>query len=158
MEIKKGQFKVRKGTDWEKYHFETSADQVKFKKTNGEESELQAEIEDLQSKLGNLLKPVMVLDSTLITQNRLISINKGVKNLLLLELSNSEETGRALELFIPGISVMRRICIVHDYGTALYVDLEVSWQMEGVTIACRRLTTEGAWSDGNSQTIRLFTI
>lgn len=49
MEIKKGQFKVRKGTNWEKYHFETSADQVKFKKSNGEESELQAEMKTLLS-------------------------------------------------------------------------------------------------------------
>ena len=112
MGIKKAQFKVKNGGDWDKYHLETSADQVKFKKMNNTESDLQSEVENLQSKLGSLLKPTMILDSTKIMQDHICAIRKGVKSLLLLEMSNAEETGRAVEIFIPGIPVTDRKSVV----------------------------------------------
>lgn len=42
MGIKKAQFKVKNGTDWDKYYFETSADQVEVLDKTGETVNLQS--------------------------------------------------------------------------------------------------------------------
>lgn len=48
--IKKSQFKINNGTDWDTYHFETDSAQTKHKKSDGTETTVE---EVLNSALGN---------------------------------------------------------------------------------------------------------
>ena len=50
--IKKSQFKINNGTDWDTYHFETDSAQTKHKKSDGTETTVE---EVLNSALGGLM-------------------------------------------------------------------------------------------------------
>ena len=43
------------GTDWDKYYPETSADQVKFTKTDGTETDVQKELSEVNSTLSSVI-------------------------------------------------------------------------------------------------------
>ena len=103
------------------------------------------------------LTPTLLASAKTLASGGSFSVS-GVKDLLLLEVANSSERSRRLELFIKGVDATRNIHIAYDSSSELYITITVTWSGSTATVKCTRFYATGNWSSGTSQIYYVYTL
>lgn len=103
------------------------------------------------------LTPTLLASAKTLASGGSFSVS-GVKDLLLLEVANSSERSRRLELFIKGVNATRNIHIAYDSSAELYITITVTWSGSTATVKCTRFYATGNWSSGTSQLYYVYTL
>lgn len=104
------------------------------------------------------LTPTLLTSSAkTLSANSSFSVS-GVKDLLLLEIANSSERSRHMEVFIKGMNATRYIHIPYDESTELFMTVTVTWSGSTATIKCTKFSAIGNWSSGTSQLCYVYTL
>ena len=103
------------------------------------------------------LTPTLLASAKTLTSGGSFSVS-GVKDLLLLEIANSSERSRHMEVFIKGVSATRYIHIPYDENTELFMQVTVTWSGSTATIKCTKFSAIGNWSSGTSQLCYAYTL
>lgn len=103
------------------------------------------------------LTPTLLASAKTLTSGGSFSVS-GVKDLLLLEVANSSERSRHMEVFIKGVSATRYVHIPYDESTELFMTVTVTWSGSTATIKCTKFSAIGNWSSGTSQLCYVYTL
>ena len=103
------------------------------------------------------LTPTLLASAKTLASGGSFSVS-GVKDLLLLEVANSSERSRHMEVFIKGVSATRYIHIPYDESTELFMTVTVTWSGSTATVKCTRFYATGNWSSGTSQLCYVYTL
>ena len=103
------------------------------------------------------LTPTLLASAKTLSSGSSFSVSS-VKDLLLLEIANSSERSRKMEVFIKGVSATRYIHIPYDESTELFMTVSVTWSGSTATIKCTKFSAIGNWSSGTSQLCYAYTL
>lgn len=103
------------------------------------------------------LTPTLLASAKTLSSGSSFSVSS-VKDLLLLEIANSSERSRHMEVFIKGVSATRYVHIPYDESTELFMTVTVTWSGSTATIKCTKFSTLGNWSSGTSQLCYVYTL
>ena len=101
--------------------------------------------------------PTLLVSSKTLAQGGSFSVS-GVKNLLFVEVANSTERSRHMEMFVKGVKATRHIQIMYSSETAVYITITVTWSGSTATVKCTRFYATGSWASGTSQIYYAYTI
>ena len=103
------------------------------------------------------LTPTLLASAKTLASGGSFSVS-GVKDLLLLEVANSSERSRHMEVLIKGVSATRYIHIPYDENTELFMTVAVTWSGSTATIKCTKFSAIGNWSSGTRQLCYVYTL